>query len=206
MTRALLAPLAAMAVLGNRWLGPAARTSRQSRPMTRVGAALGTSVIAAAVAGCGAGSLHLVSSSVARQRADAVYSHWRYDATHFPPRQARSRPALLASSSDPRLTRLARKYLFQLVSFRYFARERAASLVVQTSRSLPAFAADVSAIERAVDPVWHGGLSYHAFFFEARDSGGVPFIATQHSIVNARGQLEGEQWARGPTLFPFPHG
>jgi len=79
-------------------------------------------------------------------------------------------------------------------------------MIVQTSRSLPFFAADVLSIERSLDPVWHGGLSYHAFFFEARDRHGVPFIATQHSIVNSRGQLEGEQWARGPTLFPFPRG
>lgn len=91
------------------------------------------------------------------------------------------------------------------MSFRYLARDRAASFIVQTSRSLPSFAADVSSIERVIDPVWHGGLSYHAFFFEARDGHGVPFIATQHSIVNGSGQLEGEQWARGPTLFPFPH-
>jgi hypothetical protein len=143
---------------------------------------------------------------VARQRADGVYRHWRYDATHFPPRELRSRPWLVANANDLRLARLAQRYRFELVSFRYLARDQALSLIVQTSRSLPSFAANVSAIERAVDPVWHGGLSYHTFFFEARDDGGVPFIATQHSIVNARGQLEGEQWARGPTLFPFPHG
>ena len=168
--------------------------------------ATATPVLAVTVVGCGSGSLHLVSSSLARQRADAVYSHWRYDATRFPPRRLRSRPWLVTSVSDPRLARLAQRYRFELASFRYLARDQAASLIVQTSRPLASFASDVSAIVRAVDPVWHGGLSYHAFFFEARDGAGVPFIATQHSIVNARGQLEGEQWARGPTLFPFAHG
>jgi hypothetical protein len=101
---------------------------------------------------------------------------------------------------------LANRYGFQLVSFRYLARAQAASLVVETTRPLQAFAADAGKIERAIDPVWHGGLSYHAFFFEARDHHGIPFIATQHSIVNAHGQLEGEQWARSPTLYPFAHG
>jgi len=158
------------------------------------------------LADAGGSSFGLVSSSLARQRADAVYRHWRYDAAHFPPRRLRLGPSLVSSARDPRLARLARQYGFELVSFRYLAYDRAASLIVQTSRSLSSFASDVSAIVRAVDPVWRGGLSYHAFFFEARDGGGVPFIATQHSIVNARGQLEGEQWARGPTLFPFPHG
>lgn len=172
----------------------------------RLVVAIVLAVVAAVLAGCGGNSLHLVSSSAARLRADAVYSHWRYDALHFPPTRFRARPRLVANASDPRLARLAQRYGFKLVSFRYLARDRAAFLIVQTSRSLPAFAADVSSIERALDPVWHGGLSYHAFFFEARDRGGVPFIATQHSIVNDRGQLEGEQWARGPTLFPFPHG
>jgi hypothetical protein len=165
-----------------------------------------TPILVAILAGCGGSLLHLVSAQVARQRANGVYSHWRYDATHFPPRRVRARPRLVENASDPSLARLAQRYSFGVVSFRYLARDRAASLVVQTSRSLPSFAVYVSAIERAIDPVWHGGLSYHAFFFEARDGHGVPFIATQHSIVNARGQLEGEQWARGPTLFPFPHG
>jgi hypothetical protein len=169
-------------------------------------ATIATAVVVALLAGCGGSSLHLVSSQVARQRAEAVYRHWRYDATHFPPPRLRARPRLVADASDPRFARLAQRYGFGVVSFRYLARDRAASLVVQTSRSLPSFAAEVSAIERAIDPVWHGGLSYHAFFFEARDGRGVPFIATQHSIVNALGQLEGEQWARGPSLFPFPHG
>ena len=125
---------------------------------------------------------------------------------HFPPRLLARRPWLVTRESDPRLARLARRYGFQVVSFHYFARKQAASLVVQTRRPLPAFAAQTSAILRAIDPVWHGGLSYHAFFFEARDSHDVPFIAIQHSIVNAHGQLEGEQWARGPTLYPFAHG
>jgi hypothetical protein len=175
---------------------------------TRAGLAATTAalVLVAILAGCGGSSLHLVPSQVARQRATAVYRHWRYDATHFAPPRLRARPRLVASAGDPRLGRIARRFGFEVVFFRYLARERAGSLIVQTSRSLPSFAADVSSIERAVDPVWHGGLSYHAFFFEARDGQRVPFIATQHSIVNARGQLEGEQWARGPTLFPFPHG
>jgi hypothetical protein len=129
-----------------------------------------TPICVAILAGCGGSSLHLVFAQVARQRADGVYSHWRYDTMHFPPHRPRARPRLVEHASDP------------------------------------SFAVDVSAIERAIDPVWHGGLSYHAFSFEARDGDGVPFIATQHSTVNGRGQLEGEQWARGSTLCPFPHG
>jgi hypothetical protein len=98
------------------------------------------------------------------------------------PSNASPRPRLVEGAGDPSLARLAQRYAFGVMAFRYLARDR------------------------AVDPVLHGGLSYHAFFFEARDGHGVSFIAPQHSIVNAHGQLEGEQWDRGPTLFPFPHG
>lgn len=163
-------------------------------------------LLALAAGGCGGTSLHLKSATDARRQATAVHTEWEHNARHFPPRQLVQRPWLVTRSTDPRFGRLAQRYDFQLVAFRYLPGDRAASLVVQTTRPLQAFAAEVSKIERAIDPVWHGGLSYHAFFFEARDGHGVPFIATQHSIVNAHGQLEGEQWARGPTLYPFPHG
>lgn len=162
-------------------------------------------LFALAAGGCGGASLHLKSATDARRQATAVHTEWERNALHFPPRRLVHRPWLVTRSTDPRLARLAHRYDFQLVSFRYLPGDEAASLVVETRRPLQAFAADVSKIQRAIDPVWHGGLSYHAFFFEARDPHGVPFIATQHSIVNAHGQLEGEQWARGPTLYPFPH-
>lgn len=163
-------------------------------------------LVASALGGCGDTSLHLKSATVARRQATAVHAEWEHNALHFPPRELVQRPWLVTRSNDPRLSRLARTYGFQLVSFHYLSRDEAASLIVETKRPMQAFAADAAKIERGIDPVRHGGLSYHAFFFEARDSDGVPFIATQHSIVNAHGQLEGEQWARGPTLYPFPHG
>jgi hypothetical protein len=155
--------------------------------------------------GCRGASLHLKSTTDSRRQATAVHSEWEHNALHFPPRHLTKRPWLFTRSTDPRLASLARRYGFQLVSFRYLSHDEAVSLVVETKRPMQAFADDAGKLERAIDPVWHGGLSYHAFFFEARDSHGVPFIATQHSIVNAHGQLEGEQWARGPTLYPFAH-
>jgi hypothetical protein len=147
--------------------------------------ALAAAALAAVAAGCGGASLHLASAAAARRQATAVHSHWPYDALHFPPRLRPRRSWLVTRESDPRLAGLAHRYDFQVVSFHYLAHEQAASIVVQTRRPLRAFAADTSTIERAIDPVWHGGLSYHAFFFEARDSHSIPFIATQHSIVNA---------------------
>lgn len=163
-------------------------------------------LIALAAGGCGSTSLHLKSTTVARRQATAVHTEWERNALRFPPRHHVRRSWLVTRSNDPRLSRLAHRYEFRLISFRYLPGDEAAAIIVETTRPLQTFAADVSKIERAIDPVWHGGLSYHAFFFEARDSHGVPFIATQHSTVNAHGQLEGEQWARGPTLYPFAHG
>lgn len=163
-------------------------------------------LVAFALGGCGGTSLYLKSATVARRQATAVHAEWEHNALHLAPSHLVQQPWLVTRSNDPRLAHLARTYGFQLVSFHYLSRDEAASLIVKTKRPMKAFAADATKIERGIDPVRHGGLSYHAFFFEARDSHGVPFIATQHSIVNAHGQLEGEQWARGPTLYAFPHG
>jgi len=134
-----------------------------------------------------------------------VHQHWALHVRLFAHPRVR-RPWLIAGKDDRRLLALEHRYRFSIVAFTYVARKQSASLVVQTGRPMQEFARDVSAIERTIDPLRHGGLSYRAFFFEARSGDGVPFIATQHSFSNAHGQLEGEQWARGPTLFPFAHG
>ena len=48
------------------------------------------------------------------------------------------------------------------------------------------------------------GWAYEGFLFEARDSHGVPFVAT---FNRWRGPHDdGGQWAADPTLIPFPHG
>jgi hypothetical protein len=127
-------------------------------------------LVALVAGGCGSSSpsLHLKSAAEARRQATAEHSEWERNALHFPPSHLIHRPWLVTRSSDPRLARLVRRYDFQLVSFHYFPSDQAALLVVETTRPLQTFAAEVSKIERAIDPVWHGGLSYHAFFFEAR--------------------------------------
>jgi len=48
------------------------------------------------------------------------------------------------------------------------------------------------------------GYAYEAYFFEARDSHGVPYLATfNHWRVPHVG---GGQWAAEESLYPFPHG
>jgi hypothetical protein len=175
-------------------------------PRPRIALAVG--VLAACslvVAACGSNPLHLVSPTLARSRAEQVHRHWALHVRLFAHPRVR-RPWLIARKSDRRLLALERHYRFSIVTFTYMARKQAASLVIQTDRPVQEFAHDVNAIERGVDPLRNGGFGYRAFFFEARSGDGVPFIATQHSFSNAHGQLEGEQWARGPTLFPFAHG
>jgi hypothetical protein len=97
-----------------------------------------------------------------------------------------------------RLRRLGRIYGFAVLSFDYLPTKNAAAMTVRTARRPILFADDVSKIEDAVDPARRG---YTAFFFEAQDSHGTPFIATEHSVWGTSNETEIREWARSPNLY-----
>ena len=70
------------------------------------------------------------------------------------------------------------------------------------SKSFPALWRDLDPLIRS-GPDWHA-YKYEAFFFEAVDGRGTPFLV----VWNAWRQPPrgGGQWARTQALLPFPHG
>jgi hypothetical protein len=148
----------------------------------------------------------LETPAEARGHGNAVFSEWLGNVSQFTRPRRPSRYRLITRATDPRLQRLARKFGFRVLGFTYVVRAQAAALTIQTARSRSSFARDLPAIHDAVDPQHGNEFSYKGFFLEARDADAVPFIAVQHSIYNARGQVEGEQWARSESLLPYPHG
>jgi hypothetical protein len=89
-------------------------------------------------------------------------------------------------------------------------RDGAPLVIVKVDGHLLAFSRSVRALVQRLDPfarvpgpAWHA-LKYEAFFFEAVDSHGVPFLVTWNAMRDPpRG---GGQWARTEALLPFPHG
>ena len=107
-----------------------------------------------------------------------------------------------------RLARAARRDGFAVKEIRFLhSRQATPYVVVETSRYL-AFAKAVPAIEHSLDP--HTGRSdlegwsYAAFYLEALDERGVPFLVVDNVAID--GSVAGGQWARSDSLFPFTHG
>ena len=71
------------------------------------------------------------------------------------------------------------------------------------SRSFPTLWRRLDPLSQAPGPDWHT-YTYEAFFFEALDSHGIPFLV----VWNAWRQPPrgGGQWARTEALLPFQHG
>ena len=149
---------------------------------------------------------HRDTPSEARHHAASVRGEWATNVRLFTHPKHASRYRLIARASDHRLVGLAARYNFRVVSFTYVRRAQTAALTLQTSTVSTRFASEFAAIARALDPQRRNGFSYRGFFLEAQDLRGVPLIAIQHSISNARGQVEGEQWARSESLLPYVHG
>ena len=107
-----------------------------------------------------------------------------------------------------RLHALERRYGFQVVEVKMLRPvQDAPMLVVRTTRKPAAFAHDVRAIQRALDPKRptnddRTGWRYEGFYFEARDAHGVPFLAVFNFWRGAH--KGGGQWARDPSLYPYP--
>ena len=122
-------------------------------------------------------------------------------ATRFP---SPSRSVLLR-----RLRRASRLYGFRIVSVTMLhPLQRAPVVVVSSDRKL-ALARATPKIVGLFDPhqptrANPAGYAYEAYFFEARDSRGVPYLATFNQWRPPH--VGGGQWAASERLYPFPHG
>jgi hypothetical protein len=156
--------------------------------------------LALAFAGCGesAKSGRIGASATPPESALRVRQAWAHNVANFRPLSPMGRHPVISSPSDLRLRRLSRTYGFSLLSFDYLPAKNAAAMTVRTARRPILFADEVSKIEDAVDPA---GRGYTAFFFEAQDSHGTPFIATEHSVWGTSNETEIREWARSPNLY-----
>jgi hypothetical protein len=143
-------------------------------------------------------------------RAQAVVREWRANlrtAAAADPKLHFPNP--LRATLDARLRIASSRYRFTVVNVTILHPRQAAPFVVVEAEDKHALAASAPAILRLIDPKAktgddHTGWAYEGFLFEARDSHGVPFLATFNWWRGPH--AGGGQWAADATLDPFPHG
>ena len=105
-----------------------------------------------------------------------------------------------------RVALIGRRYGFRVESIRLLRPLNLAPLViVSTDRKRTAFAKDVAAIMRLLDPISRGrrtsAVTFEGFMFEARDRNG-PFIRLDNAY---RGETMGGEWAWDRCWYPYAH-
>jgi hypothetical protein len=109
-----------------------------------------------------------------------------------------------------RLRLAASRYHFTLVKMRVMHPRQAAPFVVVETKDERALSASTPAILRLLDPKTktnndRTGWAYEGFLFEARNTNGVPFLATFNWWRNPN-SAGGGQAASDQRLYPFQHG
>jgi hypothetical protein len=193
------------------------------RYATLVGVGAAVITVAGLTAGC-AGSRSILYSGVSapagqskRVVTDAAALHdarlnhaqWVADIA----RRAREDPGqrfanLSARDFRLRLAAAAARYHFTVKQVQFLHPRQVAPLVIIQTRRYLALARAVPAIERSLDPhTGHSdqrGWAFEAFFLEAQDERGAPFIVVSNFL---RGPGPGGgQWARSDQLYAFAHG
>jgi len=108
-----------------------------------------------------------------------------------------------------RLRAAASRYHFTLVKVQVMHPREAAPLVVVETSDEQALSASTPAILRLIDPQARtgsdrSGWAYEGFLFEARNTNGVPFLATFNWWRNPK-SAGGGQAASSERLYPFLH-
>jgi hypothetical protein len=111
-----------------------------------------------------------------------------------------------AAAFRRRVALIGRRYGFRVDSLRLLRPLNLAPLVVvSTDRKRAAFAKDVAAIMRLLDPIASGhrtsAVTFEAFMIEARDQNG-PFIRLENAY---RGETMGGEWAWNRCWYPYAH-
>jgi hypothetical protein len=124
-------------------------------------------------------------------------------------RSGRQLPEPVANRPDRSPEAGPRRYGFQIVSVKLLHPLQAAPvIVIRSNNNLPIAHATPAIIElfdpRHVTKRNPSGYAYEAYFFEARDGHGVPYLAT-FNHWRAPG-VGGGEWAADESLYPFPHG
>jgi hypothetical protein len=150
------------------------------------------------------------SSPSPAARARAIVKMWRANVRAgalADPKRHFANPSLATLTSRLRLT--ANRYHFTVVKVEILHPRQAAPFVVIRATDKHALASSTGAILRLIDPKAptnddRTGWAYEGFLFVARDSHGVPFLATFNWWRGPH--AGGGQWASDPSLYPYPHG
>ena len=176
--------------------------------MKRAAAIVAIAFVASGSAGSSLAQTHERPS----QRAHTLRTQWtryvtRGAALDPKPRFATARRAAIAGAVQRNASGF--HYTVERVSV-LKGHDGAPLVVVRVTRGpLVSFSKSFPRLWRRLDPVirsgpdWHA-YKYEAFFFEAVDQRGTPFLV----VWNAWRQPPrgGGQWARTEVLLPFPHG
>ena len=154
---------------------------------------------------------HRFSDPAARRAEARIRGQWEQEVRHRAIEAPRQHFAnLRLDTLKERLTKAADTHDFQVVAVTLWnprPRQFAPEILIRTTHYLVLARALPGILER-IDPhtgkAATRGWSYEAFFLEARDERGVPFLSVYNFL---RGQHKGGgQWARSEALFPFSHG
>lgn len=143
-------------------------------------------------------------------RFAAVEKMWRANLRSGAPADPKQRfPNPSTATLNARLRRAASRFHFTIVRAQILRPRQAAPFVVIEAKDEHALAASTPAILHLIDPKARTnddrtGWAYEGLLFEARDSHGVPFLATFNWWRGPH--AGGGQWAADPSLYPFAHG
>jgi hypothetical protein len=190
------------------------------RMRRRLLSALGAFTVALMVAGCASsrsvlysgvtfgltGKRTVVTDAAAVRDAKGIRRHWlgetgRHSSQRF--------PNLPKAEFSRRLAAAAARYHFTVKTAQFRHAGQVTPLVVLRTDRYVALARAIPSIEQSLDPHkraredW-SGWTFRAFYLEAQDERGVPFVVVENVI--GRGSAAGGQWARSDALFPFLHG
>lgn len=187
-----------------------------------LGVAALTVALAALVTGCGnsrsilykgiapgGGPRIVISDAAAIRDGRAIRKRWLADIARagrrFPKPHFHS---LSASQLRARLAVAAARYHFTVKNVQFLHPRQVAPLVIVQTRHYLAMAHAFGGIlYKSLDPLkrhLRPKETFEAFFFEAQDERGVPFIIVAY---DARGRgAGGGMWARSEELYPGPHG
>lgn len=135
-------------------------------------------------------------------------SHLRAGARNYPIQHFHN---LSRATFARRLRAGAQRYHFTVVRVAVLHPRQEAPFVVIRTGDEHALSAAAPAILRLIDPKARTnndrtGWAYEGFMFEARNTQGVPFLATFNWWRGVLGQVGGGQWATSQSLYPFAHG
>ena len=155
------------------------------------------------------GPRRVISDAEAVRDGKAIRKRWLADIA----RSGREYPKprfhnLSASKLRARLAAAAARYRFTVKSVQLLhPRQIAPLVIVQTRQYLAMAHAFGTILYKSLDPLRRHVRpkeTFEAFFFEAQDERGVPFIIVSY---DARGRgAGGGMWARSEELYPGPHG